>query len=201
MVLFKDSVGSFRVYRILVYIDHGQTPSLLLGYSKNVTLKARRLDANHIAIPLKEVRTQDEVVAYFVHRLTEVRPPIGVVPIDVKIGDARNLVRCESDFLVSYLGNSKIPIGGRDLCVVLDRPIKNGAKLVAHRLNGRGFEAARLAEGDEILPKNVRHLDGIECHAIVGFKGLEIVDKATEGLLVLLVEFRLRRDTTIDHLH
>ena len=194
-VLLKDAISGASINGVLVDVDDSQAPSLLLRDAEDVAVEARRVYAYHIGVALKEIGAQDEVVTHLVHSVAEVDTAFRIEAVDVEVGDARDFVSRESNLLVANPRHFEVAVSGRDLGIVLHRPIQYGAKLIAHCLDSGCLQSSALAEGDEILPKDVGNLHRHKRHAVVGLKDCEVVYQTAERLTVMPMEFALCADT------
>ena len=160
VVPFQNPIRCLGIAGITIDVHNGKTARLLLGDTEDIAVKARRLYTNHVGMALVQLHRKDEHIADSVHRLTEVGPPVYIEAVYVKVCNPRHFVCGQGNLLVPGSPHFEIGVGRGDGCVVLDRPVQDGAQLAAHRVDRGCLQASVLAEWDEITPEDIGNLDG-----------------------------------------
>lgn len=199
IIAVEDAVGGFSIHRIKVDVDRGPVARFLLGNGKDVAVEARRPDPYHIAMALVKLHGKHEHIADAVHRFSEVSPAVSIEAVDVEIGDAGHFVGGQRDLDVRFFVQPELVVSGRKGGVVFRGPIKDGAQLLAYDGDGRSLQAACLAEGDEVTPKDIRYLHGLQADAVLTFQFFEVVDKAADALAVVRHQAGFRLHAGIDY--
>ena len=99
--------------------------AVFLQEPENTPVEASGIDSHHVRMALKQVTAQDEHVTNLVHRLSEIRPPVGIKAVDVKIGNARHFVSSQGNLLASRPPDVDVGVAGRHGGIVLDRPAED----------------------------------------------------------------------------